>query len=372
MFGTKDMETFTHQEIDEVLDNLLKCIPNDGKLYKYRRIDDENSFRLVYDSLKNGTLWASRVDKFLDKTDCTINFDPLKEVQRIEKLFRNNPKLIFNATMRGISQEVLKINADFDDSMLIRMVDCFDIETGVLDEGKALKVFSEYGCEKRQSCFLISWIKDFVAKIIKEKEFLIKKMTNDFVHINKKMRHHAFVCSLCEDYKVKTMWEHYAGNNGLCIEYDYKKLKAYSYEQKRLFCSTYKIKYVDEYEEQTFVPMLEEYFEGVNKKSTNAELNKRLLLCQVTKTTDYEYEKEWRTFHYDLNGVDDGFALKADLVTGIVFDEGALATENGKKILALCKKNSWNILVRKLNLTSTNYQFLPYESYLQITNVSSI
>ena len=104
MFGTKNMETFTHQEIDEVLANLLECIPNDGKLYKYRRIDDEDSFQRVYDSLKNGTLWASRVDKFPDKTDCTIYFDPLKEVQRMETLFRNNPELIFRVLMRGISQ----------------------------------------------------------------------------------------------------------------------------------------------------------------------------------------------------------------------------------------------------------------------------
>lgn len=88
----------------------------------------------------------------------------------------------------------------------------------------------------------------------------------------------------------------------------------------------------------------------------------------MTKTTEYAYEKEWRTFHYDLHELNDGFALKADLVTGIIFDEGALSTENGKKILTLCEKYGWNILVRKLNLTSTNYQFLPYENYLKITN----
>lgn len=368
MFGTKNMETFTHHEIDEVLANLLECIPNDGKLYKYRRIDDEDSFQRVYDSLKNGTLWASRVDKFPDKTDCTIYFDPLKEVQRMETLFRNNPELILRVLMRGISQEVLKINSNFDDSMLIRLVDCFDNETGMLDERKALKLFSEYGCEKSQSCFALNWIKAVTVQMVKEKESLIKNMANNFVNFNQTMRHRAFVCSLCEDYKVKTMWEHYAGNNGICIEYDYKKLKAYSYNQKRLFCSTYKIRYMDEYEEQTFVPMLEEYLEGVNKKSTNTELNKRLLLCQVTKTTEYAYEKEWRTFHYDLHELNDGFALKADLVTGIIFDEGALFTENGKKILTLCEKYGWNILVRKLNLTSTNYQFLPYENYLKITN----
>lgn len=368
MFGTENMESFTPQEVDDVLNNLLECIPNDGKLYKYRKIDDDASFKFVYDSLKNGTLWASRVDKFPDKTDCTIYFDPEKELQRMEKMLRNNPKLILRAAMKALSKKVLEVDSKFDDSMLLRMVTCFDNETGAFNEKKAFKVFCEFGCEANQSHFVINWIKTAIDDIVRNKESIIKDIANNFINFNQTMRHRAFVCSLCEDYKVKTMWEHYAGNQGICIEYDYRKLRACSYRQKKLFCSTYKIRYVDEYEEQTFVPLVEEFLERNNKKSTNVELNKHLLLCQVTKTADYAYEKEWRTFHFDLNedGDGDGFALKADLVTGIVFDEGALYTENGKKLLELCEKYGWNILVRKLNLTSTIYQFLPYDKYLKM------
>lgn len=370
MFGTKNVDKFTPQEVDEVLDNLLKCIPNDGKLYKYRKIDDDISFQYVYNSLKNGTLWSSRVDRFPDKTDCTICFDPSKEFDRIEKVLRDNPRLILRKIFSGVSRDMLKDICTLDDSILFRVVDCFDYEKKVVDETKILKLFCEYGCDVNQGRHIVNWIKESTEHILKEKEALIYEIADNFINFNQKMRRLAFVCSLCEDYRVKTMWEHYAGNQGICIEYDYKKLKTFSYKQKEFFCSTYKIRYVEEYEEQTFVPLVKEYLESDSKKSKNSELNKQLLLCLVTKTNDYAYEKEWRIFHYYWHDENDGFEINADLVTGIIFDEEALSTEHGRKILALCEQRGWNILVRKLNLTSTNYCFVPYKEYLE-TNDSS-
>lgn len=59
-----------------------------------------------------------------------------------------------------------------------------------------------------------------------------------------------------------------------------------------------------------------------------------------------------------------GTEMKADLVSGIIFDENALKTENGKKILALAKQKNLEIKIRKLNITSTKYQYLPFNQYM--------
>lgn len=363
MFGTKNMETFPDREIEAVFDNLLQCLPNGGKLYKYRNINDEKSFDLLYKSLQEGTIWSSRVDKFPDKTDCTVNYDPLSDAKSMERLFRAHPELIVGAVMQTLSKLVGDINPDFDKTMLLRMVDCFDEQSGALVVSKALDVFKDYGCDPGESIVAIMGLQDDIDKILKAREGVIKDIAKQFLSFNQINRHNAFVCSLCEDYKVKTMWEHYAGNSGICIEYDYNKIKIFELKDKSFFCSTYKIIYADQYEENTIVPLLEEYLRCKSSKSTNNKLNAKLLLSMITKSSDYAYEKEWRTFHFNLSSTDDGFAIKADIVSGIIFDEHALESSNGKKLLELCRQRGWNIKVRKINATSTKYDFIDYEDY---------
>ena len=364
MFGTKDVESFTEEEVDETLDNLLQCIPNDGKLYKYRKISDEKSFNYVYNSLLAGTLWLSRVDQFSDKTDCTVCYDPVNEVGRIENLLREKPELLLGGLMRALSKSVQKINPNFDESMLLRMVDCFDKESGKLDAEKALNIFTDYGCDIYDSVIVIGAIGEYVKKVISDKEDVIKEIANNFLNFNQHTQKTAFVCSLCESYKVKTMWENYADNNGISIEYDFKKLQLMSCAEKKFFCSLYKVNYVDDYEEVSFVPLIEAFLNCKDDNNTNAELNKKILISQITKTNDYAYEKEWRTFHFNLCDNGTGTEMKADLVSGIIFDENALKTENGKKILALAKQKEWEIIIRKLNITSTKYQYLPLNQYM--------
>ena len=115
--------------------------------------------------------------------------------------------------------------------------------------------------------------------------------------------------------------------------------------------------YVDEYEKVTFVPLIKEYLDGNHDKSNNTDMNKKILNSQITKTTDYSYEKEWRLFHFSLNNQGKGYAIRADIVSAIIFDENAIYSENGKKLLALAKKKNWGIKVRSLNSTSTKYVF---------------
>lgn len=355
MFGTKNMETFPDREIEAVFDNLLQCLPNGGKLYKYRNINDEESFDLLYKSLQEGTIWSSRVDKFPDKTDCTVNYDPLSDAKSIERLFREHPELVVGIIMRSTSEEAVKNRLCIDTSTLFKMVDCFNVSSGELDKNKAMKVFEEHGYSLNKSRVAVDYIHAYVEHIRNKQEQVVKNLVEQFLCFNQTNRQHAFVCSLCEDYKVKTMWEHYSGNSGVCIEYDYNKIKTLELKQKLFFCNTYKVIYKEQCEINTFVPLIKECLECKSNKSTNNELNANLLLSMITKTTDYAYEKEWRIFHIVLDSLNDGFAVKADIVSGIIFDEHAIESQNGKKLLELCKQKGWAVKVRRLNPMSTGY-----------------
>ena len=176
MFGTKDMYDFKDEEIECAFANLLQCMPNGGKLYKYRKISDQDSFDKVYHSLSEGTLWSSRADQFTDKTDCTVYYEPVEEAERISSLIAENPELIVGAIMRSLSFKVLKENPDFDKSMLLRMVHCFNKTTGEFIQSKALKVFRDYGCDKHMSLVAITAIQQHISAALKDKKEIIRKL----------------------------------------------------------------------------------------------------------------------------------------------------------------------------------------------------
>ena len=51
MFGVVSVDEFSSEKVDAVLARLLQCLPNDGKLYKYRSIEGQ-AFDYAYDGLE--------------------------------------------------------------------------------------------------------------------------------------------------------------------------------------------------------------------------------------------------------------------------------------------------------------------------------
>ena len=78
MYST-NAETCSEEEVEEIFARLLQCLPNDGKLYKYRSIEGE-AFAYALDGLQNNYLWMAKASTLNDDLDCVIRFDPIKEV----------------------------------------------------------------------------------------------------------------------------------------------------------------------------------------------------------------------------------------------------------------------------------------------------
>ena len=84
------INTYSEEDIERALDRLLKCLPNNGKLYKYRSIEGQ-AFDYAYDGLKNGYLWMAKANTLNDDLDCALMFDPIKEIDGMKEVFFTRP-----------------------------------------------------------------------------------------------------------------------------------------------------------------------------------------------------------------------------------------------------------------------------------------
>ena len=78
----------------------------------------------------------------------------------------------------------------------------------------------------------------------------------------------------------------------------------------------------------------------------------------ITKKAFWSYEKEWRILLYNIEN-----KLYADLVSGIVIDERAVETDNGKKLLDLCRQRDWTVTVRIKNVIQTKHEYISYDEW---------
>ena len=67
-------KVITDEEVSDLFDELLKFLPNNGKLYKYKSLE---SFHI--DELEEKYIWLSSAKNLNDKKDCTFNSNYLQE-----------------------------------------------------------------------------------------------------------------------------------------------------------------------------------------------------------------------------------------------------------------------------------------------------
>ena len=79
----------------------------------------------------------------------------------------------------------------------------------------------------------------------------------------------------------------------------------------------------------------------------------------LTKTLNWQHEKEWR---FMLCNLGENNKIFADIVSGIIVDERVLKMENGKKLISLAKERNWVIKVRKKNRLGTGHIYEELEA----------
>ena len=357
MFGPDPIDDYSEDQIDRMLDRLLKCLPNEGKLYKYRSIEGEK-FDYTFDGLDKGYIYMARADSLNDDFDCILNFDLEEEVKNQMEVFLEKPWL-FLGTWVDKNLDRLGWKQPEDVWAYQVLMSCVDKDTFQLDEEKAVKVFTSVGFDEKPVRDFIKQCLELVQNEIDNGAERLKEPLGTLANYNEIAKKDIYIFSMSETFDSNSMWGLYANDNkGFCIEYDFKKAKAQPFDKKRLLVSLFKVQYAEELEKYSFVDMQKYFMTGKQDKDLLAKANKDALNKMITKTKEWEHEKEWRIFLYNL---DENNKIYADIVSGIIIDERALGFDNAKKLIDLCKQHNWSIKIRRRCKNGTKHVYEEYE-----------
>lgn len=353
IFGVKKIEEFSDAEVENAFENLLKILPNSGRLYKYRSFETDK-FENYYNALKDGYLWFPQADNLNDDFDTVLRFDPLTEAENIRDYLLGNPQLYFKAIMT-YSSDPINIGYDERDHEAFReVVDCYDINTGKLNRSKARKLLAKKGISTTKSIEYLNQVDTFVEKFILNNRDALEKVVENFVNINLAIRRDSYIYSMSETYESNPLWAFYANNNqGFCIEYDFNKAKGFDIEKKKMLLNTYAVIYKNDVEPYSFVDILKYILTGKKDTELYLQTNLKMFTQLMTKDNDWSFEKEWRIM---LNNLEDN-KVSFDLVSRIVIDERAIESNEAKTLIDLCSKRGWGILIRKTQFINVAHKF---------------
>ena len=353
IFGSKSLDDFSNEETEKSFEVLLQILPNEGKLYKYRSFA-KDKFDNYYDALEKGYLWFPCVLDLNDDLDTVLYYDPVVEVENIRNYLLKNPRLYISAILR-CSEEPIQIGFNrLDDDAFYKVIDCYDIETGKLDSSKAIKLLGKLGIPTRQAISFLKKVDDFVETFIANHQEIIESVALRFANANADMRKAYYVYSMSETYQSDPMWALYGNNNrGFCIEYDYYKAKSLSIEDKKKLLNTFGAIYSDTVKEFSFVKIIKYILADKKDKQLQTEALMELFEQLMTKRADWSFEKEWRIMLVNL----EDNKIPIDIVSKIIIDERVLETQESKRLIELCKRKKWSVLIRKTQYINVAHKF---------------
>ena len=340
LYSIPDRQIFAPKIVNELFDDLLRILPNNGKLYKYKAL---KTFHI--DELENKYIWFSSAKQLNDKKDCTFNANSLKEQEKIIKFLCKDDNY-----RRFVASEAYLVLCRNHSNITIEVIEkCLSGFYGdnPLHWGIYFNAFcSQYQLtnEEKEKLWKSAQLYGYA-----ENEAAIRNSMENFPQQIREVRDSMLVCSLTTSYDKDSMWAYYCGNEGLCIEYDYSKIQ--SYELKKIFMQTQKVRYG----KKKKVNQLD--IIKLKMKCTQASIAQadKLINAQLlTKDKSWSTEEEWRIIR-NMRGNYIGAQQPADIISAIYLDYSILNKRKTKQIIHIAKQNGWNIFVRYFDELNAEY-----------------
>ena len=344
-------------ELDGHCQDLLRAMPNAGKLYKYRSFKGK-SFGFIYDSLKNGYLWIPPANTLNDDFDSILFDDSLAYLKGVvDDLCKDKDRFIFHTIKRN-GEAKWRQNENLKVIPFESFLECFDENSGALIHERLIALLSNAFEDNNQQVQHLNLIGDFIKECIVLPE--AKSFSTTAYNYNREICSKLHVFSMADSYNLDNMWGCYADSGeGFCIEYDFNKIYNLSNEQKKMLLNTYMVEYVEKLnclDIEAFVEM--NFFNNKDLSIANRLFDS--IIKQVTsKNKSWEHENEWRIV---LGNIDS--RLYADIVSGVIIDRRALNKTNAKKLIRLCQQKGWSIKVRYRSFFDGNHSFIDYDEYI--------
>ena len=244
---------FPEKQKDLNVDNGLaikyKNIPS--KLYKYQGFNDYS-----INNLFKSVVWLSSPENFNDPYDCALTFSSFD-------LFKH----IFPLKIDEILSEAL-----IDESIISE-----DEKKLILDSNDSLITFSKIMISKEET-IKVEDREELLATLME----VVNKVSSDtFSPFSSIVKESTVVSCFSELNDSIVMWSHYANHHkGFCLEYDFSELS----ETNKISRIIYPVIYQKE------VLNVTEYMKTRSEK-TSIFFGIR---AAITKSIEWEYEKEWR------------------------------------------------------------------------------
>ena len=342
-------DIFSAYKVDKYLIELIKLLPNDGKLYKYRSFKS-NDISLYINALEKKYIWFSSASKMRDTFDSRIRIQLQEDSFELMNLVREKPFLFFKFLSK--KTDLLKnIDGNTTKSILEDTVNYID-EDGELKTETLIPAFHKYGMSTKEAKAKIESIKDIIKEILESRKSELIEQINLIAELPTKQREKTFIFCMCERKDNNFLWDIYSDGDGFSIEYDFNKALNLDLDIKRKLLCTLKIQYCNNSKRFSMANFFKEMIEYDSNKEFYRKQSLLLLEQLITKDSSYSSEEEWRIIQYESDN-----ELYADLVSKIIIDEKNLDNEYAIKILEIAKINKWKVEIRRFDKYNNEYYY---------------
>ena len=351
LYSFTDNAEFTEEIINELFNELLTVLPNNGKLYKYKSL---KTFHIG--ELQEKYVWFSSAKDLNDDKDCTFNANCLKEINSLVKfLLTDNNYRKF--VVKGLYLNLVRNNPEITPKIIEDCLACVNNNGSAIGKLKLDRFCKDYKLTNEQKQELIKDIQLYSEKAQNE-EFIRHSISNLYEQMQE-VRKGVRVCSLTTSFKKDSMWAYYCGNKGICVEYDFSKL--YSYEQKKVFINTQKVRYGRK-KKFSYIDIIKDKMEDSSESVARAD--KMIISQLLTKDKSWLTEDEWRVLMFVK---DDSQEMKvsADIISAIYIDYSVLNHKKTKQIIKIAKDNGWKVYVRYFDRINVEYRYETIEKTIK-------
>ncbi len=354
----QDNEVVDEKKINEIFNDLLSVLPNDGKLYKYKSLK-----KFHIDELEKKYIYLSSAKDLNDNKDCAFNANSLVEIDKLVNFYskNNNFRKVLSKGLyftllhnhKNISLEIIEDYLSYISNVhpiigrLRFNAFCESYRLSNEEKQKVATTIQLYADENQNNVSIGNSIRNLHEEI-------------------QNMRKWMHVLSFTTSFKKDSMWAYYCENKGICIEYDFTKIEQLGL--KRKFINTQKVRYGIK-KKFSYVNIMKAQLS--NNSESSRKVDEMIMAQHLTKDKSWSAEEEWRMFAF-IAGNEDGFKLYADIISAIYIDYSILNYKKTKQIIRLAKENHWKIFVRYFDEYEVEYMYDTIETIKQYVKKRSL
>lgn len=357
LYSHANESILSEEVVNELFSELLKVLPNNGKLYKYKAL---STFHL--DELEDKYVWFSSAKNLNDKKDCTFNVLFPEEMEALVKFFLKDDNY------RRLLVTSLHLNlAKFCPDLTVTIVDdalkCFSGRAPKLAKLQFDAFCKKYKLNKAQKQLLMQTSQ--LYSIVEPSDQLVRNTIGSMFNQIQEVRNSMHILSLTTSYDKDSMWAYYCNNAGICIEYDFAKIN--TTEHKRVFINTQKVRYGKKRKFSIVALFKSKIY---NDRSSIIESEKLIFEQLLTKEKFWQAEEEWRTIR-NVRGNNRGSKISADLVSAVYLDYAILSEDKAQQIISLAQTNKWAIYIRYFSELEGQYRYVELEDLPKLSKIEN-